>query len=74
MKRLLSFAIMAVLMLTALAQTQKFCISKDGKTTKIVVADNDWKGVIIGHRTKRIERGRTENGRNAFIYKGLRCF
>ena len=37
---------MAVLMLTALAQTQKFCISKDGKTAKIVVADNDWKGVI----------------------------
>ena len=33
-------------MLTALAQTQKFCISKDGKTAKIVVADNDWKGVI----------------------------
>ncbi|MBQ4462684.1 MAG: glycosyl hydrolase 115 family protein, partial [Bacteroidaceae bacterium] len=37
---------MAVLMLTVLAQTQKFCISKDGKTAKIVVADNDWKGVI----------------------------
>lgn len=32
--------------LSVSAQTEKFCIAKDGKTAQIVVDNNDWKGVI----------------------------
>lgn len=32
--------------LSASAQSEKFCIAKDGKTSTIIVDENDWKGVI----------------------------
>ena len=46
MKRII-FGICVMLMtMTATAQTDKFCIAKDGKATTIVVDENDWKGVL----------------------------
>ena len=35
-----------LLTLNASAQTEKFCIAKDGKAATIIVDENDWKGVI----------------------------
>ena len=34
-----------VIVMNAMAQTEKFCIAK-GRTATIVVDDNDWKGVL----------------------------
>ena len=46
MKRII-FGICVILMtMTATAQTDKFCIAKDGKAATIVVDENDWKGVL----------------------------
>ena len=46
MKRII-FGICVMLMtMTATAQTDKFCIAKDGKAATIVVDENDWKGVL----------------------------
>ena len=48
MKRILIFALMLWTTMTAMAvaEEEKFCIAKDGKTATIVVDENDWKGVI----------------------------
>lgn len=48
MKRILIFALMLCATMTAMAvaELEKFCIAKDGKTATIVVDENDWKGVI----------------------------
>ncbi len=46
MKRVLMLAVTALMMLTASAQNEKFCIAKDGKAAQIVVDENDWKGVL----------------------------
>ena len=46
MKRFIIFALMQCATITMMAQTEKFCIAKDGKTATIVVDENDWKGVI----------------------------
>ena len=47
MKRniILTGAFIALSALTAIAQTGKFCIAKDGKAATIVVDGSDWKGV-----------------------------
>ena len=46
MKRILIFALMLWTTMTAVAEEEKFCIAKDGKTATIVVDENDWNGVI----------------------------
>ena len=48
MKRILIFALIlwATMTATAMAEPEKFCIAKDGKTATIVVDEQDWKGVI----------------------------
>ena len=48
MKRniILTGAFIALSALTAIAQTEKFCIAKDGKAATIVVDGSDWKGVL----------------------------
>ncbi len=35
-----------VIVMNAMAQTEKFCIASKGRTATIVVDDNDWKGVL----------------------------
>lgn len=45
MRHLLT-AILALLVLTGVAQTEQFCIAKDGKTASVIVDADDWKGVI----------------------------
>ena len=37
-------------MMAVMAQTERFCIAKGGKTAQIVVDENDWKGVIRAAR------------------------
>ena len=49
MKRFL-FSMIACVAINAMAQTERFCIAKDGKATTIIVDDNDWKGVIRAAR------------------------
>ena len=46
MRKLFAFALMMCATMTVVAQTDKFCIAKDGKTATIVVDIYDWKGVI----------------------------
>jgi hypothetical protein len=40
-------------LLSASAQSEKFCIAKDGKTSTIIVDENDWKGVIRAPERKK---------------------
>lgn len=49
MKRFL-FSMIACVAINAMAQTERFCIAKDGKAATIIVDDNDWKGVIRAAR------------------------
>ena len=42
--------ILALSMLTGMAQTERFCIAKDGKTATIIVDVDDWKGVVRAAR------------------------
>jgi hypothetical protein len=49
MKRFL-FSMVACVAINAMAQTERFCIAKDGKAATIIVDDNDWKGVIRAAR------------------------
>ena len=37
---------MMLLALNAVAQTERFCIAKEGKSATILVDEDDWKGVI----------------------------
>jgi len=47
MKRFLTTGLALVIMtMNALAQSERFCIAKDGKAAAIVVDEQDWKGVI----------------------------
>ena len=50
MKKLIfTFALWGAMMLSALnavAQTERFCIAKEGKSATILVDEDDWKGVI----------------------------
>ena len=46
MKRIFLVVLIACSALMGWAQTERFCIAKDGKTATIVVDENDWKGVI----------------------------
>ena len=50
MKRLFIISIVVWATIMATAQTEKFCIAKDGKTATIVVDIDDWKGVIRAAR------------------------
>ena len=49
MKRLL-MTIFACVAMTAMAQTEHFCIADKGKTATIIVDNQDWKGVIRAAR------------------------
>lgn len=40
------YCVMALSALTVVAQTEQFCIAKDGKTAPIFVDGDDWQGVI----------------------------
>lgn len=40
------YCVMALSALTVVAQTEQFCIAKDGKTATIFVDGDDWQGVI----------------------------
>ena len=46
MNKLFTITILLCVWLSASAQSEKFCIAKNGKTTTIIVDENDWKGVI----------------------------
>ena len=46
MKRFIWGICVMLMTMTATAQTDKFCIAKDGKAATIVVDNNDWKGVL----------------------------
>ena len=46
MKRLVSFLLFVCVCTVATAQTERFCIAKEGKTASIIVDADDWKGVI----------------------------
>ena len=46
MKRFFLGICVMLMTMTATAQTDKFCIAKDGKAATIVVDNNDWKGVL----------------------------
>ena len=46
MKKKITIALVALIALTAKAQTGRFCMAKDGKAATIVVDENDWKGVL----------------------------
>ena len=50
MRKLFAFALMLWATMAVVAQTEKFCIAKDGKTATIVVDIDDWKGVIRAAR------------------------
>ncbi len=50
MRRILIIALIACLFLDGWAQTEHFCIAKDGKTASIIVDVDDWKGVIRAAR------------------------
>lgn len=50
MKRLFMISIVLWATMMATAQTEKFCIAKDGKTATIIVDIDDWKGVIRAAR------------------------
>ena len=45
MKKVLTF-LLCMVATSVMAQNHRFCIAKDGKTSTIVVDENDWKGVI----------------------------
>ena len=45
MKQMIA-AMLLLITTSALAQTEKFCIAKDGKAATIIVDENDWKGVV----------------------------
>ena len=45
-KTILLFVAFFMMTMNAMAQNESFCIAKDGKTTAIVVDENDWEGVI----------------------------
>ena len=47
MKRFFLGICVMLMTMTATAQTDKFCIAKDGKAATIVVDNNDWKGVLM---------------------------
>ena len=49
MKRLL-MTIFACVAMTAMAQTERFCMADKGKTATIIVDNQDWKGVIRAAR------------------------
>ena len=46
MKRILIIVLITCSVSMGWAQTDRFCIAKDGKAATIVVDENDWKGVI----------------------------
>ncbi len=46
MKRILIIVLITCSASMGWAQTDRFCIAKDGKAATIVVDENDWKGVI----------------------------
>ena len=47
MKRILTVSIVLFVMaMNVIAQNKPFCIAKDGKTARIIVDEQDWKGVI----------------------------
>ena len=46
MKRIIFGICVMLTALTATAQSERFCIAKDGKAATIVVDQNDWKGVL----------------------------
>ena len=50
MKRLLIYLMMTACVQVVMAQSEKFCIAKDGKTATIIVDADDWKGVIRAAR------------------------
>ena len=45
-KKLMVGFVLLLMVMSAMAQAQPFCIARDGKTATIVVDDQDWKGVI----------------------------
>ena len=50
MRQLLTLAFVLLATMSATAQTERFCIAKDGKAATIMVDENDWKGVIRAAR------------------------
>ena len=46
MKKMVTGVLMALMALTVTAQSNRFCIAKDGKAATIVVDKNDWKSVL----------------------------
>ncbi len=47
MKRILMVIVaLFVIATVVMAQIERFCIAKDGKTSTIVVDEQDWKGVV----------------------------
>ena len=50
MKRYLLTIVMTLPVLMGMAQAEKFCIAKSGKTATIIVDADDWKGVLMAAR------------------------
>lgn len=50
MRKILIIALMMCLFLEGWAQTNRFCIAKDGKTASVIIDVDDWKGVIRAAR------------------------
>ena len=50
MKKIVMITLALCACLTTMAQTEKFCIAREGKTASIIVDADDWKGVIRAAR------------------------
>ena len=50
MKRFLVICMVMCVFLSAMAQTERFCIAREGKTASIILDADDWKGVIRAAR------------------------
>ena len=74
MKRLTVIFMVLCVAITGAAQSDRFCISKDGKTTNIVVDEKDWKGVIraakdLGDDVRKVT-GISAPVKNQSLFKG----
>ena len=56
MRKILIIALMMCLFLEGWAQTNRFCIAKDGKTASVIIDVDDWKGVIRAARNLSDDR------------------
>ena len=50
MKKIVMFSMLLCAWIGTMAQTESFCIAREGKTASIILDVDDWKGVIRAAR------------------------